>query len=49
MQIFDRFQSNKGQEMIKAVFRRSGITEALYMIPSLPRTRLRQMLLKILC
>ena len=32
MQIFDLFQRNRGQEIIKAGFRRSGITEALDMI-----------------
>ena len=31
MQIFDRFQSDRGQEIIKAGFRKSCITEALDM------------------
>ena len=31
VQIFDRFQSNRGQEIIKAGFRKSCITEALDM------------------
>ena len=50
VQIFDRFHSNRGQEIIKAGFRRSGITEALDKI-TFPtcRTRSRQLLLKILC
>ena len=49
VQIFDLFQSSRGQEIVKAGFKRSGITEALDMITFPTRTRSRQLLLKILC